>query len=389
MASINTIGKIAFLTTYPPRESGIASFTQDLINAIDSFDIVETSVIAVNNSIDYEYDSKVIAELNEQEQDDYIKMAQTLNESEIELLVIEHDYEIYGGTYGEYILDLVRNLEIPIVTTLHIVLSEPNAKQKSIVCELAARSEKIVTMAANTKVILSEVYGIEEEKIDFIHHGVTKKLIQSRDALKKKYKCEHKQIISTFGLLSPGKGIEDGIEAVAKVARENKHILYLILGEDNPALKEKGPIYRKQLMDLVEKLQLKGQVKFVNKHLSKDEIIQYLQLSDIYMTPYLGKDQAVSGTLAYAVAYGRAIVSTPYLYAEEMLSDGRGMLAEFNNSDSLVECIQYILKNPLKKSKMERDIIRIGRTMYWDKIAKGYMDVFTKILKDRAQIEII
>ncbi len=381
MPSKNISGNIAFLSTYSPRECGIATFSEDLITAIDSFDKLNTSVIAINNSKKYAYGKKVTLEIEQDKVEDYIKLAKKLNKSDIDILVIEHEYGLFGGERGEYILDLINNLEIPVITTLHTILPEPDLKQRMIINKLGEKSAKIVTMANNTKRILQKVYGVEHEKIDVIHHGVPKKQIRSREVLKGIYGFESKQIISTFGLIGPGKGIENGIEAMAKVVKENKDVVYLILGQTHPALKEEGLKYRKKLEELVDELDLKEHIKFNNKFLTKNEIIEYLQMSDIYLTPYLGKDQAVSGTMAYAVGYGKAIVSTPYLYAREMLSFGRGMLAEFNNPDSMADCINKILKNPDKKARMERETIKLGRTMYWDKIAQQYIEMFAKIIK--------
>jgi len=329
----NKRAKVAFLSTYPPRECGLATFTQDLINAIDSSGEIDTKVIAVTNMENYAYDSKVIAQIAQHEQADYMKAARELNDSDIDLLVIEHEYGIFGGEHGAYILDLINNLEIPVVTTLHTILSKPDPKQQSIINELGKKSEKVITMARNTKPLLKSIYGIDPEKIEVIHHGVPKKEFQSRESLKKKYGYENRQIISTFGLIGPSKGIEHGIEAISKVAKDHKDALYLILGHTHPALKEEGTAYRSKLEELVETLDLKNNVEFINKYLSKDEIIEYLQLSDIYMTPYLGKDQAVSGTMAYAVGYGRAIVSTPYMDAEEMVSGCRVLLSQFSISE--------------------------------------------------------
>ncbi|MHB8061154.1 MAG: glycosyltransferase family 4 protein [Ruminiclostridium sp.] len=383
-------GNIAFLSTYPPRECGLATFTQDLVTEIDSIGTIDTNIIAITNLENYEYDSKVIAKVGQHEQDDYLKTARELNDSDIDLLVIEHEYGIFGGDHGDYILDLIKNIQIPVVTTLHTILSEPDLKQRLIINTLGKKSAKVITMAQNTKHILQSVYGVDPKKIEVIHHGVPKKPIQSREALKKKYGYENKQIISTFGLIGPGKGIEHGIEAISKVVRDNnKDVLYLILGQTHPALKEEGIVYRNKLEKLVEELELKANVKFINKYLSKDEIIQYLQLSDIYMTPYMGRDQAVSGTMAYAVGYGKAIVSTPYLYAKEMLSEGRGLLAEFDNSDSLADSIKYILQNTDRKAEMERDTMKLGSTMYWDKVAQHYIEVFLDIIQSVPKNEVI
>ena len=381
MALIKEYGSIAFLSTYPPQECGLATFTRDLITAMGNIGINSTEVNAVSDTSGISYDNKVTARIRKNERGDYVKAAQRLNASHVDLLMVEHEYGIFGGEHGEYVLDLVENLEIPVVTTLHTILSEPDMKQRSIINALSKRSEKIITMAGNTKQMLQSIYGVDPWKIEVIHHGVPKKIIVSKEDLKKKYGYQGKRIISTFGLIGPGKGLEYGIEAMSKVVEDNSDIMYLILGQTHPALKEEGISYRNKLEELVKKLDLCENVKFVNKYLSIDEIIQYLQMSDIYMTPYTGKDQAVSGTMAYAVGYGKAIVSTPYLYAKEMLSEGRGMLAEFNNPQSLAGCVNYLFQNPYKRLKMERDTAKIGRTMYWDKVALRYAGVILKTIK--------
>jgi len=372
----NKLFNIAFLSTYPPRECGIATFTQDLTDAIDSTGVVDTSIIAVNDSKRRDYSNKVIYEINQTNRKDYIKLAYKLSHSNIDLLVIEHEYGIYGGDNGDYILDLLNNINIPVVTTLHTILTKPTDKQKLIIKTLSEKSTKIITMAKNTSKLLKTIYGVSPYKISIIHHGVPKILVPSRQSLKKQFGYEDKQLISTFGLLSPGKGIEYAIEAISKICTMKNNILYLILGETHPNQKDES--YRMKLKTLVTKHHLEKNVKFVNKYLTKQEIIQYLQMSDIYMTSSLSRDQAVSGTLAYAIGYGRAIISTPYLYAREMLSDGRGLLAEFENSESLFNCLKYILQNPDQKIRMEKNTIKLGKTMYWYIIAKHYTELFLR-----------
>jgi glycosyltransferase involved in cell wall biosynthesis len=370
----NKLLNIAFLSTSPPRECGLATFTQDLIDAIDATGLVNTNVIAVNNWKQRDYSNKVIYEINQNKRSDYIELAHKINRSNIDLLVIEHEYGIYGGDHGDYILDLVNNIDIPVITTLHTILREPNDKQKSIIKTLSDKSAIIITMAENTSTLLKTVYGISPYKIEVIHHGVPVKLVPTRQSLKKQFGYEDKQIVSTFGLLSPGKGIEYAIEAISKISAFNKNIIYLILGQTHPD--QKNESYREKLEQLVIEHNIEDNVKFVNKYLTKDEIVQYLQMSDVYMTPYLSKDQAVSGTLAYAVGYGKAIVSTPYLYAKEMLAAERGLLAEFENSESLFNCLNYIMQNPDEKTRMENNTIKLGKTMYWHIVAKHYTDVF-------------
>jgi glycosyltransferase involved in cell wall biosynthesis len=383
----NTRRNIAFLSTYPPRECGLATFTQDLVRELDKVALLNNpKVIAVSDN-DYNYGGRVAIELRQHDRESYIKTAKAINDSSIELLVIEHEYGIFGGEDGEYVLDIANNLNIPIITTLHTVLSSPSEKQREILRTLGEKSAKIVTMAKNSTKILEDVYGIAPAKIEVIHHGVPHRVLEPREKLKEKHGLSGRCVISTFGLLSPGKGLEYGIEAVAKVAKEFKDIVYLILGQTHPCVKrESGEAYREKLMEMVDELGIKEHVRFVDKYLSKDEIIQYLQLSDIYMTPYLGKEQAVSGTLAYAVGYGRVIVSTPYSYAKEMLSEGRGLLAEFGDPDSLARQITYVLKNPEAKKKMEEKTLSVGRTMMWENVANHYAKLFTYTL-ERIKIE--
>ena len=309
--------------------------------------------------------------------------------SDIDLLVIEHEYGIYGGEWGEYLLDLVDNLQIPFVTTLHTVLPVPDEKQRHILNALGQKGKKIITMAKNSVEILINVYGIDSSKIEVINHGVPYMPMKSRERLKAESGLKDRTVISTFGLLGPGKGLEYGIEAIAKVAKNHKDVLYYILGQTHPAVKkESGESYRSTLTERVEKLGILDNVWFVNKYLTKEEIIHYLQLSDIYLTPYLSKDQAVSGTLAYAVGYGRVIVSTPYSYAKEMLSQGRGLLAEFKDSDSIANCIELVLNHPEAKKLMEQKTLKTGKTMMWKDVAGQYKDLFANVIMQQRKDQV-
>jgi len=378
---------IAFLSTYPPRECGLATFTQDLVLQLnENQSTSKNRIIAVSNA-SFQYDDEVKLELLQNDRSSYIQMASKLNNSDIELLVIEHEYGIYGGERGEYLLELIYNLQIPFVTTLHTVLPKPDYKQRYIVNALGQKSKKIITMAKNTISILNNVYGIDPAKIEVIHHGVPYIPMQSREKLKAESGLAGRPVISTFGLLSPGKGLEYGVDAIAQVAKKHKDVLYYILGKTHPAIEqESGESYRQSLATMVAQLGIESNVSFVNKYLTKEEIIRYLQLSDIYLTPYLGKDQAVSGTLAYAVGYGRVIVSTPYSYAQEMLSQGRGMLADFKNSESLASCIEYVLDNPEEKAQMEQKTYEIGKEMMWQHVVQKYKDLFTSVLQQQEKM---
>jgi len=377
---------IGFLSTYPPRECGIATFTQDLVQGLDKIEhLQKPKVVAVSNS-GYCYSARVVMELIQHDRESYIKTAQAINSSNLDLLVVEHEYGIFGGEAGEYILDLIDHLRIPYIATLHTVLPSPSEKQRKILSRIGEKSEKIVTMARNTKPVLEKVYGIPSSKIEMIHHGVPHRILESREILKEKHGLSGRSVVSTFGLIGPGKGLEYGIEAISRVAKEHKGVIYLILGQTHPSIKsESGESYRDMLIKLVDRLGVGEHVRFVDKYLTKDEIIKYLRLTDIYMTPYLGKDQAVSGTLAYAVGYGRVIVSTPYSYAREMLSEGRGLLARFNDAGSLADQILYVLKHPEEKKRMEDRTLEIGKTMTWNHVAEQYAKLFADTLKKSAR----
>lgn len=367
---------LAFLSTYPPRACGIATFTQDLIQELKKKSDLRPRVIAVSDGNET-YGGDVLLDFPQQDRESYPRIAERINRSAIRLLVVEHEYGIYGGECGAHLLELIRRVEKPVVTTLHTVLPSPNEKQREILSELCRESEAIVTMAANTRSILRNIYGCSPDKIVTIHHGVPSFDLPPREILKRRMHLEGRPIVSTFGLIGPGKGLEFGIEAIGRVAREHPEVLYLILGQTHPAIrKASGESYREGLEKQVRDLGLEDNVRFVNRYLTKEEIVRWLRLSDIYMTPYLGRDQAVSGTLAYAVGYGRVIVSTPYLYAREMLADGRGMLAEFEDAGSIGRCIQFLIEHPKEKEEMEQRTLRLGETMRWDAVAECYRTAF-------------
>lgn len=368
----------AFLSTYPPRECGIATFTQDLVRELKKKKELNPGVIAISDGL-YSYDDDVLFDFAQQNRESYIEAAERINRSGIQLLVIEHEYGIFGGEEGEYLLDLIRRVRKPIITTLHTILTTPNQKRHDILQELCERSETVVIMAENSRKILQDVYGVDADKIEVIPHGVPSFNLPSRETLKKEHQLQDRTIVSTFGLISPGKGLEYGIEAIGQVAKKHPEVLYLILGQTHPVVRRQyGEAYRSSLEKKVRELGLENNVRFVNKYLTKEEIVRGLQLSDIYMTPYLGREQAVSGTLAYAAGYGRVIVSTPYLYAKEMLADGRGLLVEFEDSRSISEAINFLIENPENRREMEAKTLCLGKTMLWDAVANRYVKTFRK-----------
>ena len=389
MTKKNEIMNIAFLSTYPPRECGLATFTEDLVNEIDKIGAVRSCVIAVTNGETHS-DQRVKCKIDQHKRADYFRTALWAN-THMDLLVIEHEYGIFGGDCGDYILDLARNLQIPFIITNHTVLQNPTREQRMVLKILGRLSTGIVTMAINSIPILTKVYGIERDKITVIPHGVPCLPVKPRDLLKSEHDLTDAHVISSFGLLSPAKGLEYGIQAVAQVVPKFNNLVYLILGKTHPSVKQAmGESYRQKLKDLAESLGVQNHVLFIDKYLTKEEVMTYLHMSDIYMTPYVSKEQAVSGTLAYAVGCGRVIVSTPYRYAQEMLGDGRGMLAEFSDADSLASCVSYILENPVHKKEMENRTRKLGQTMAWDNVAERYIQLFMNVAKQsqRAAVQV-
>lgn len=373
---------VAILGTSLPRECGLATFSQDLIDELATIaDFNPPRVIAVNDHERYAYGSQVIAQIDRNERLDYTQTAEAVNLSNVDLLVIQHEFGIYGGESGSHLLDFAEKLQIPVVTIFHTVLPQPTLLQRQIMTRLAALSVKVVTMAQNTVGDLIAVYGIDPSKITVLHHGVPQVKTAARAELKERFGFADRQVLSTFGFLSPGKGIEYAIEAMSGVVRRHPQAVYIVWGKTHPAVKlATGEVYRQKLVDLVATLGLDDHVKFVDRLLTQEEIIQSLVMSDIYMTPYLGRDQAVSGTLAYGIGYGRVIVSTPYRYAEEMLADGRGLLAEFRDAASLEASILALLDHPQRKLDMEVRTAALGRTMMWPEIAQRYADMFRTII---------
>ncbi|WP_017813801.1 glycosyltransferase family 4 protein [Paenibacillus shenyangensis] len=381
MKSNNGKLNIGFLGTSLPRECGLATFSHDMMSELGKLkDFNNPRMIAVNNSHSYTYGDEVIGQIRQQHESDYIQAAQHINAGDLDLLVIQHEFGIYGGTSGEYLLQLAEALTIPFVVIFHTVLAEPDSKQRMIMNRLGQLSNTVVTMAQNKVDDLINVYDIASEKIKMYHHGVPFVDTGSRSELKERYGYTDRNVLSTFGFLSPGKGIEYVIEAMKGVIRKHPEALYIIWGKTHPNIKqESGEIYREKLMKLISKFGLEQHVQFVDKHLTQEEVVESLVLSDIYLTPYLGKDQAVSGTLAYGVGYGRVIISTPYRYAVEMLADGRGLLAKFHDSASLEKHIIDVLDQPDLKADMESKTLKLGNSMRWSEIAKAYSVLFREV----------
>jgi len=389
--SMNKI-KPAYISTYPPTECGIATFTRDLLTSVQKYmPFSRPVVLAIKRAGEIEpYGRIVRRQILRDDRQSFIDAAAYLNNSSVDVVSVQHEYGIYGGVEGEYVLDFLRALNKPAVATLHTVLSNPNPDQKRVLQELAELCKVVVVMVRTGRRILMDVYGIPSNKITVIHHGVPNVHRVSPSAVKRSLGVADRQVISTFGLISRGKGIEFAIEAMAKVVKKYPNALYLVLGETHPGVRAwEGESYRNFLLETVSRLGLSNNIAFNNRFLSLSELVKYLCATDIYITPYLNKDQIVSGTLAYALGCGKAIVSTPYLYAEEVLADGRGMLVDFRSPDAIADAILYLLDNPDKKQEMEDKAYKFGRRTAWFNVAIDYLDLFYRVAKVQRESAVV
>lgn len=374
----------AYVATYPPSECGIATFTRDLVTSVAKYTpFSKPTVVAIKRREEIEpYGRAVRAQIMRDDKQSYLDAAKFLNDSTVDIVSIQHEYGIYGGTQGEYVLDLIQSLDKPAVATLHTVLHSPNPDQKRVMQSLAELCKVVVVMVRTGRQILIENYGIDPKKVTIIQHGVPNVHRVSTTAVKRALGIADRRILSTFGLINSGKGIEFAIEAVARIVKKYPNVLYLVLGETHPGVRAwEGETYRNHLLDIVKSHNLENNVRFNNRFLSLSELVRYLCATDVYVTPYLNRDQIVSGTLAYALGCGKAIVSTPYLYAEEVLAEGRGMLVDFRSPDAMADAVIDLLDNPSKKEQMEDLAYKFGRRTAWFNVAIDYLDMFHRILQ--------
>lgn len=377
------------VSSYPPRECGIATFCKDLTTAMNKkFNpSLKSKVLAINDGLHamYNYDNKVMFQIDETDIEDYIESAKQINESKkIKLVSIQHEFGIFGGgDKGEFLIPFLDNLKKPVVVTFHSVLPNPCEHRIKVVQAIAKRSAGIVVMAKTAVDILHDKYGVDKEKICFIHHGVPSiPFKRNREKIKNSLGLTGKTVLATFGLINRGKGIEYVIRALPRLVKKYPNLLYLVIGETHPQVRnQEGEEYRNKLMELVKKLNLNDHVKFYNRYLTLNEIITYLKAIDMYIYPALDANQIVSGTLAYSMGAGNAIIGTPSLYAKEMLDENRGIVTKFRDSNSMAKAIDKILSNPKFKRTLEKNAYKLGRTMTWSNIALRYLEVFKGIIE--------
>ena len=372
---------IAFLGDYVPRRCGIATFTADICEAIAAeFPEAECIVGSVNDRAEgYDYSPRVRFEIAEQELDSYRRAAEFLNINNVEVVSVQHEFGIYGGPAGSHLLEFLRDVRKPVVTTLHTVLSEPNAEQRTVMTELDALSTRFIVMAERGREMLETIYGVDPAKIDLIPHGVIDMPFIDSNFFKDEFGVEGKTVLLTFGLLSPNKGIEYVIEALPAILKRHPHIVYMVLGATHPhLLAREGEAYRQRLERLAVERGVAGQVIFYNKFVTIGELKEFIGAADIYLTPYLNEAQITSGTLAYTFGAGKAVVSTPYWHAQELLAGERGLLVPFRASGAIAEGVNHFLSNPTLMTAMRKRAWKAGREMIWPVVARRYMESFEK-----------
>ncbi len=377
-----TVPHPLFLSSYPPRECGIATFTKDVVDSFDRAFATRSDIVAIDEpgGEARRHGAEVVARLPEQDRFGYAAIARFINEHPAELLNIQHEYGLFGGERGEWLVDLMQAVDKPIVLTLHTVLPEPDQTMLRVTRELCASASKVVTLSETGRELLENTYGINHERLLVIHHGVPDVPFSSTDAAKASFGIGQRLVISTFGLINRGKGLEFAIEAMRAVVRRHPEALYLVLGQTHPVVRRReGESYRESLLQLVRDSGLQHNVQLIDKYLDYDELVAYLQATDIYLTPYLNPVQIVSGTLAYAVGCGKAIVSTPYLYAKEVLAHNRGFLCDFKDSASIAGHLRLLLGDSSLRRATERRAYRFGRQMTWPHVAHEYGRLFSEL----------
>ncbi len=374
---------IGFLSTYPPTPCGIATFTGDVVRAISSFPFAP-QIMAVSQSeqaVAYPEEVKVV--IQKERIEDYQKAAEYANK-ELKMVNIQHEYGIFGGADGEMVIEFLDKLRIPAVTTLHTVLCQPSSHQAEVLQKIIQRSEKVVVMNSLAIPILKDKYRAPSEKMVVINHGAPSACLYQKEEQKVALGFGDRIVLSTFGLISRGKGIEYAIQALPEVVHKFPQVIYLIIGITHPQVKAKeGESYRNFLEQLVKELSLEKHVIFVNRYLGKEELIKYLVATDIYLTPYLNSQQIVSGTLAYAMRFGKVIVSTPYLYAQELIGKNRGILVNFADSQSIKDALVGLLENPLYFRQIEKNAQEFGAKLEWSEVGRDYAQLFDEVINKK------
>jgi glycosyltransferase involved in cell wall biosynthesis len=383
------INTVAVVGNYLPRQCGIATFTTDLCEALagnlaGSGRVVALAMDDVEGG--YDYPQRVKFQVRANVQSDYLRAAEFLNVNQFDVAVLQHEYGIFGGKFGSHVLLLAGELRMPVLTTLHTVLAEPNDDQRQIITELAARSERLVVMSAKARQLLTAAYGVPEGQVALIPHGIHDVPFVDPSFHKDQFGLEGRKVILTFGLLSPGKGIERVIDAMPAVVGQHPEAVYLVLGATHPHVKrESGDSYRVGLQQRAKRLGVEEHVIFHNRFVETGLLCEYIGAADVYVTPYRNEAQITSGTLAYALGAGKAVVSTPFWHAAELLEDGRGQLVPFGDSPAIAAAILQLLDNDVERNAMRKRAYQYCRPMVWDRVADSYRRLAGEVIEQRAR----
>ncbi len=379
MKEPSNVRKIAFVGDHLPRKCGIATFSSDLLAAVAAAHPQSQCFSVSVNDIKggYEYPEIVRFEIEEQDLSSYLRAADFLNISNVDIVCLQHEFGIFGGPAGGHILALLRELRMPVVTTLHTVLKEPKADQRRVMQELISLSTKLVVMAERGRQMLLEIYQAPPAKIDLIPHGIPDVGFVDPTYFKDQFGVEGKVVLLTFGLLSPNKGIECVLHALPDIVAEFPDVVYIVLGATHPnELREHGEAYRLSLEILAKKNKIEKNVIFYNQFVDLENLTEFIGAADLYITPYLNEAQITSGTLAYAFGSGKAVVSTPYWHAAELLAEDRGVLAPFGDAQAMAREVIGLLRDDARRNAMRKSAYRIGRDMIWSNVARQYMRSF-------------
>ena len=376
---------IVYLSTYPPRECGIATFTKDLTVAMDKIinPKFKSKIIALNDKENfYNYSNDVLYQINHTDVKSYIEVAQKINENDnVKAVSIQHEFNIFGSYPGEKLLEFLKHVKKPVITTLHTVSYTSSDSTKRIMKLIAEYSKKLIVMNDFAIEILNNDYGIDKKKICVIHHGIHEVPYELSVVQKTKLGYEDKLILSSFGLLSGSKNFESIVDSLPEVVKKFPNVLYLIIGKTHPVvLKKEGEKYRDYLKIKIKNLGLQDNVKFINKYMELKELLQYLRASDIFVSSGLGLSQIVSGTLSYAMGCGRPVITIPFLHAKEAVTPDRGILVEINDSKAYTKAIIRLLSDPALREQMGKNVYEYTRHMLWKNVANSYMKVFSKYL---------
>ncbi|MBS1528338.1 MAG: glycosyltransferase family 4 protein, partial [Bacteroidetes bacterium] len=379
--------KVTYISTYPPRECGLATFNKNLIGAIAS-GAGETmaSVIAIDagsNEDEYHYADEVSYVIRQESQDDYVKAAEFINSTDTDVCILQHEFGIFGGDSGIYVLSLINHIEKPLVTILHTVLEKPSGQQKMIIQGLAKRSSRLIVMGRKAIDLLDKIYHISREKIEFIEHGVPDIDAPAINPLQADPLFSTRKVLLTFGLISRNKGLETVVRALPEIVERHPEVVYVVLGNTHPGIKRNsGEEYRDYLVQLSGELGVQNNLVFINRFLAEEELVNYLAQADIFVSPYLNEAQITSGTLSYAVGAGAAVIATPYWHAQELLSNGRGLLFNFHDERGLAAAVNELLDDPEKLRDIKTKAYNYGLNLRWPVIGRKYASVLRWVIEN-------